>query len=64
MDDEIELSYNNISLRKTDINTFKNYSQLNDLSISFYYEYLNEIYKANQNYFQCLVTLTDCVVSP
>ena len=54
MDDEIELSYNNISLRKSDINTFKNYSQLNDLSISFYYEYLNEIYKANQNYFTLL----------
>ena len=55
MNEEVELSYNNISLRKSDIDTFKDYNQLNDLSISFFYEILNNKF-ANYN---CQFTLLD-----
>jgi Ulp1 family protease len=54
MDEEVELSYNNIALRKSDINTFKEYTQLNDLSISFYFEILNEKFAKFNNEFTLL----------
>jgi len=54
MDEEVELSYNNIALRKSDINTFKEYTQLNDLSISFYFEILNEKFAKHNEEFTLL----------
>ncbi len=54
MNEEVELSYNNIALRKSDINTFKEYTQLNDLSISFYFEILNEKFAKFNNEFTLL----------
>lgn len=45
------LSYNNVCLSSEDIATFTKNSQLNDMSISFYYEFLNnELLKGYQNY--------------
>ena len=42
MDNDMYLSYNNIFLRRSDFNCFKDYCQINDMCISFYYEYLKK----------------------
>ncbi len=41
MEDKVYLSYKNICLRNSDVECFKNWNQLNDMCISFYFEYLN-----------------------
>jgi Ulp1 family protease len=51
MEEEIEVSLNNVALRKSDILTFQDYHQLNDLSISFYFEILNEKFSTFNNEF-------------
>ena len=55
------ISYNNIYLSEKDIKCFKNSNQLNDMCISFYFEYLtNEIFKESKDDF---VLLDPVVVS-
>jgi sentrin-specific protease 8 len=42
MDNEMYLSHNNILLRRSDFDCFRDYCQINDMCISFYYDYLNK----------------------
>ena len=43
--DSIVLTYKSCSLKQSDINCLAEYSQLNDIIISFYYEILSEKFK-------------------
>jgi sentrin-specific protease 8 len=45
MENNISLSYKSICLYQSDIECFKDYNELNDMSISFYYEYLSNSLK-------------------
>lgn len=44
-DDKILINYKSVCMRKSDISCFDDFRYLNDLSISFYYEILNEKFK-------------------
>lgn len=57
--DEIILSTNNCSIKKSDIDTLSPYTYLNDLIISFYYEILEEKYNILKN----KISLLDPAVS-
>ncbi len=50
-EDKILLSHKSICLRKSDVSCFDDFRYLNDLSISFYYELLNEKFSKYENEF-------------
>ena len=59
MEEEIILSTNNCSIKKSDIDTLSPHTYLNDLIISFYYEILESKYNISLN----KITLLDPAVS-